>query len=120
MQVGLVDMAPSPISFFFNNRYPSVLCVPTECDDALVRTAAEFRSKHRLPVLTYVHNNGAALLRSAQPRVGVLMRRNAADEALLAATRAANPNEHARLFIADARPKMNAMANMANGKVRQT
>jgi hypothetical protein len=46
------------------------LYVPVEVDDATLAVAASFRSKQRLPALTYLHANGAALCRSAQVRHG--------------------------------------------------
>ncbi len=46
-------------------------------------SAAAFRSKNRLPVITYLHRKtGAVLTRSAQPMVG-LTQKNCSEDALL-------------------------------------
>jgi hypothetical protein len=50
--------------------YPQVWYVPRCLDDGTVRESAAFRSKGRLPVLSYFHRNGAAIVRCAQPLVG--------------------------------------------------
>jgi myotubularin-related protein 1/2 len=65
--------------------YPSQLLVPSSITDAELQTAAAFRGRGRIPVVTWVHPNGAVLARSAQPLVGLMMNsRNEADEALVA------------------------------------
>ena len=54
---------------------------------------AEFRSKGRLPVLTYLHpRNGAAITRCAQPGTGIGGNRCAADENLLHLISRSNAN----------------------------
>jgi hypothetical protein len=55
------------------DTYPSVLCVPAAANDELLREARKFRSKKRLPALTWCHpTNGATLSRCAQPREGAV------------------------------------------------
>ena len=51
--------------------YPKRLFVPTKAPQSVIEGSARFRSKSRLPVLTYLHKNGAAIIRCAQPLVGV-------------------------------------------------
>lgn len=68
--------------------------------------AAQRRHTGRLPVLSYIHTNGAALLRSAQPRPGLTRARCVEDELLIAAAlRGAlrrsihNTNKHIDTYI---------------------
>ncbi|EHA8588476.1 hypothetical protein COCNU_scaffold005364G000010 [Cocos nucifera] len=69
--------------------------------------------------LLQVIGTGAVLARSSQPLVGLMMNlRSNADEKLVAAlcTQTADGKEHRRkLYIADARPRKNALANGAMG-----
>ena len=52
--------------------YPSLLITPSSASPALVKGTARFRSKGRLPALTYYHGaSGAALLRCSQPLSGL-------------------------------------------------
>lgn len=37
--------------------YPKYLYVPSSCSNTVLMGSAKFRSKGRLPVLTYLHNN---------------------------------------------------------------
>ena len=46
--------------------YPALLVVPAAVDDQLLRSCSRFRSKGRVPALTWLHPNGAALCRSSQ------------------------------------------------------
>ena len=86
-----------------------------------IETAASYRSKKRLPALTWVHpENNAPLCRCAQPRSGFTQMASMPedDEMLLAirstvmTTELPNPILH----IFDARPKLNANANALAGK----
>jgi hypothetical protein len=63
--------------------YPDTLTVPASADDALLGAASKFRSKGRVPSLTWLHPNGAALCRSSQPLPGLGDRRCEQDEKLL-------------------------------------
>jgi hypothetical protein len=71
-----------------SDSYPPFFIVPTEFSDAELYTASAYRSKQRLPVVTYRHTRegvatGAVLTRSAQPMVGLTMKLCSADEKLL-------------------------------------
>lgn len=96
------------------DTYPSRLYVPADADAALLVGSARFRSKGRLPVLTYLHGNGASICRCSQPLSG-FSARCYEDEQLLSAIRATNPRSEF-MYVVDTRPKMNAMANRAVGK----
>jgi hypothetical protein len=64
--------------------YPAVLAFPKSVDDESLIAAAPFRSKQRLPTLSWRSTvNNATISRSSQPMVGLGMSRNAADEFLL-------------------------------------
>jgi len=95
--------------------YPSLLVIPYSATTALVEGAARFRSKGRIPALTYYHGDSeAALLRCSQPRSGI-KRRSTEDEQYL--TCVAQASKHGRpLLIVDTRPKINALHNRMGGK----
>ncbi|XP_046807439.1 myotubularin-related protein 9 [Lucilia cuprina] len=63
--------------------YGSVLIVPKIITDEQIVQSAAFRDGGRFPVLSYRHENGAALLRSAQPLSIQGIKRCRADEAIL-------------------------------------
>lgn len=65
---------------------------------------------------SYLYKNEAAILRCAQPCSGINAKRNREDELLLAAVWEANPSDKP-VIIVDTRPKINAVANKAKGKV---
>ena len=97
------------------STYPDQLMVPVSSTAELVRGSARFRSKARLPVLTYYHDTtGAALVRCSQPLSG-LKGRSSEDEAYISSIVASNPCSN-YLYIVDTRPRINAMANRAGGK----
>lgn len=88
--------------------YPSKLIVPRSISDTVLKHAAKFRSKQRIPVLTYIHpTSNSYLLRSSQPQTGLKLRRNIQDEKIL---------EAAELTVLiDPRPLANVLANQAMG-----
>lgn len=91
--------------------YPQVLLVPAACSDDVVREVAEFRSKQRLPALSWLNaRTGAAIVRCAQPLVGVLGRKSEADEQLFQFIAQANPVNQS-IAMVDARPYLNALVN---------
>ncbi|KAI9587378.1 myotubularin-related protein 9 isoform X1 [Glossina fuscipes] len=63
--------------------YGAALIVPKCITDEQIVQSATFRDGGRFPVLCYRHENGAALLRSAQPISTQSMKRCRADEAIL-------------------------------------
>ena len=100
--------------------YPETLIVPAKIGDAVLGHAARFRSKARLPVLTFRHGvTGACLLRSSQPMVGLTFNRSIQDERLVelafSVQHVAVNNNHPMNWIVDARPTANAVANVALG-----
>lgn len=66
--------------------YPRLLCVPAKISDAVLYHAAKFRSRGRLPALSYVYaRNGMSITRSSQPLVGIKAKRSIQDEKLIEA-----------------------------------
>ena len=89
--------------------------VPASASSSSVLGSSKFRSKGRLPILTFYHDKtGAALVRCAQPLSG-LKGRSSEDEQYISSIIASNPCSNF-LYIVDTRPKINAMANRAGGK----
>ncbi|CAF2155693.1 unnamed protein product [Brassica napus] len=100
--------------------YPFAFMVPKSISDEELLQACSFRAKCRLPVITWCQpGSGAVIARSSQPLVGLMMNmRSNFDEKLVAAfctQLGANKGERRKLYIADARPRKNALANGAMG-----
>ncbi|RMZ91411.1 hypothetical protein DV736_g1359, partial [Chaetothyriales sp. CBS 134916] len=82
--------------YHFSPTYPALVAVPAAISDNTLKYAAAYRSRARIPVLTYLHPvNSCSITRSSQPMVGVRGHRSIQDETLLAAifstTRAERP-----------------------------
>jgi len=105
--------------------YPSRFLVPLCLTKAEFKDAAKFRSKRRLPALTWQSpSSKACLVRSAQPMVGVTGARSSADERLLDLYRVhgdksllADPraNELRELYLVDCRAQIAATGNSLKG-----
>ncbi|XP_068443984.1 myotubularin [Clinocottus analis] len=96
------------------DTYPTVLAVPFKSKDEDLKRVAAFRSRGRIPVLSWIHReNQAVIVRCSQPLVGMSGKRNRDDERYLDVIREAN--DTAKLTIYDARPSVNAVANKATG-----
>ncbi|XP_071951278.1 phosphatidylinositol-3,5-bisphosphate 3-phosphatase MTMR2-like isoform X2 [Antedon mediterranea] len=101
--------------YTFCETYPSVFSVPTAADDELLRQVATFRSKNRIPVLSWIHpQSQATITRCSQPLVGMASKRSKEDEKYIQMVLDANAQSH-KLVIMDARPGVNAIANKAKG-----
>lgn len=89
--------------------------MPTAATDEDLQASAAFRSRGRLPVLSWIHpESQATITRCAQPLVGVGGKRSREDERYIQLIMDANAQSH-KLFIMDARPMPNALANKAKG-----
>ncbi|XP_006660379.1 phosphatidylinositol-3-phosphatase myotubularin-1-like [Oryza brachyantha] len=102
------------------STYPSALIVPRSISDEDLFQASSFRSGRRLPVISWCDpGSGAVLARSSQPLVGLMMNfRNNTDEKLVSSlcTQIIDATGSLRkLYIVDARPRANALANGAKG-----
>ncbi|CAG9110478.1 unnamed protein product [Plutella xylostella] len=97
------------------DSYPAVWAVPAAANDDLLRSVAAFRSRGRIPVLSWIHpSSQATITRCSQPLVGVSGKRSREDERYIQLIMDANAQAH-KLFIMDARPSANAIANKAKG-----
>ncbi|KAF8397830.1 hypothetical protein HHK36_016755 [Tetracentron sinense] len=97
----------------------NLYCLADTSDEEVLQ-ASTFRARCRLPVISWCHpGTGAVLARSSQPLVGLMMNtRSNADEKLVAALCTQNVvarGPRRKLYIADARPRKNALANGAMG-----
>ncbi|XP_052184873.1 phosphatidylinositol-3-phosphatase myotubularin-1-like isoform X2 [Diospyros lotus] len=100
--------------------YPFALLIPKCISDEDVLQSSTFRARSRFPVISWCHpGTGAVIARSSQPLIGLMMNmRSNADERLVGAlcTELAGEKQPRRkLYIADARPRKNALANGAMG-----
>lgn len=97
------------------DSYPAVLVVPSAASEEDLRQVAQFRSRGRIPVLSWLHpESQASLTRCAQPLVGVSGKRSREDERYVQLIMDANAQSH-KIYIMDARPSANAVANKARG-----
>ena len=104
--------------------YPSLLAVPAQISDDVLRVASTFRTKSRLPSLSWVHpTSGACLCRSSQPKVGLQRNTSREDQEFLFAIAeqgllCRNPElgrKERQIHIFDARPIKAAMGNTVMG-----
>ncbi|TYZ59750.1 hypothetical protein PybrP1_009825 [[Pythium] brassicae (nom. inval.)] len=98
------------------STYPSLYVVPATVSDRVLFVAAKFRSKNRIPALSWrdIHT-GAVICRSSQPLVGLSQKQCDEDVFLIQAIAAANPSS-TKLVIIDARPWKNAVAQKTVGR----
>lgn len=97
------------------DTYPGILVVPSAASEDDLRQVAQFRMQNRIPVLSWLHpESQASLTRCAQPGVGVSGRRSREDERYVQMIMDANAQSH-KIYIMDARPSANAVANKARG-----
>ncbi|XP_039105823.1 myotubularin isoform X3 [Hyaena hyaena] len=93
------------------DTYPALLVVPYRASDDDLRRVATFRSRNRIPVLSWIHpENKTVIVRCSQPLVGMSGKRNKDDEKYLDVIRETN-RQISKLTIYDARPNVNAVAN---------
>ena len=102
-------------NYEFSPTYPQYFCVPSSLNFSELQGSLSFRSKGRIPILTWKHKRSdAALLRSSQPLIGVVGNYSTGDEQLLKYVHDLNLNFD-KLKIIDARGKNAASANHARG-----
>ena len=98
-----------------SDTYPEFFLSPASVDADVISASLRFRSRGRLPAVVWF-SGSVSLSRASQPKTGILGARSAEDEKLLAALGSANSAAAgAGLFIMDARPRLNAVANRASG-----
>ena len=72
--------------YTFSPTYPGLLVVPSKISDNVIKYAGPYRSRARIPVLTYLHSlNNCSITRSSQPLVGFRGNRSIQDEKLVSA-----------------------------------
>lgn len=90
-----------------------MVLVPSAITDGMIAGCIRFRSKQRLPALTWHDSKaGGCIYRCAQPMAGITGKHSEDDEALVAALK--NPLSD-DLTIFDCRSKMAANANSLKG-----
>lgn len=92
---------------------PRKIYVPSEASTAMLIGSSRFRSKARLPVLTYLHSNQASICRCSQPLSG-FSARCLEDEQMLEAIRNTNPNSKF-MYVVDTRPRVRRCDAMGMG-----
>lgn len=100
------------------STYPQHLIVPETITDVELHDIAQFRSRGRFPVATWIHaTNGAVISRSSQPLVGLKSTRCTADEDLVQHLCCASSTSKSLSYsILDARGQLAAMGNKTMGK----
>lgn len=80
------------IDYGFSPTYPALLPVPSSISDNTLNYAGRYRSRVRIPVLTYLHPvNNCSITRSSQPLAGLRGNRSIQDEKLVSACFSATP-----------------------------
>lgn len=83
---GAWRLAEANVAYKLCATYPAALVVPKTISDNVLFYAAKFRSKGRVPVLSYyLKLNQCTITRCSQPLVGLKQARSMQDEAVLAA-----------------------------------
>ncbi|KAH6719921.1 protein-tyrosine phosphatase-like protein [Leptodontidium sp. MPI-SDFR-AT-0119] len=83
--------------YAFSPTYPALLPVPSTISDNTLNYAGRYRSRVRIPVLTYLHPvNNCSITRSSQPLAGLRGNRSIQDEKLVSAcfSACAQPDEN--------------------------
>lgn len=70
-------------SFKYCTTYPTKLVLPVQMLDYDLLETAKFRTKGRMPILSFVHRNSRLMYRSGQISAGFFSKRSEADEMLL-------------------------------------
>jgi myotubularin-related protein 1/2 len=110
-------------NYKISDTYPSIFAVPTTATDDDLKAVASFRSRGRIPILSWLHPiTHAAIVRCSQPLVGVSGRKNQMDEKYFEMIMEANADRVTliesnprKIHVMDARPLVNAIANKARG-----
>lgn len=100
--------------------YPALLVVPRAISNSQVEGCSKFRTRNRLPVLTYYHKElGTSIWRCSQCAQGYGRRSTDDEDMLMEIGRTSNNSQsmisNSKIMIFDARPKLNAQANRIKG-----
>ncbi|ELP85156.1 hypothetical protein EIN_081980 [Entamoeba invadens IP1] len=104
--------------YAMSSTYPALVYVPKTATDAMIKSAINYRSKGRFPVLTWFNDKmGSALLRSSQPLPGLITsvttKQIPGDMDYLCKVDEVTGRK--LLHVLDSRPLLNAMTNKAAG-----
>eukprot|EP01080_Neovahlkampfia_damariscottae_P005143 gene5143-8749_t len=112
LEFGMWRISDVNVKFAISETYPKYFCVPKSVSDSDIKAAAHFRSKGRLPVLTWFDkNSGASLTRASQPLIGINIQNKKNKEDLELIQSILKTNTNPKLIILDLRPRANAEAN---------
>ena len=101
-------------NYLLCSSYPTFLITVAAINDNDLRESAQFRTKQRLPVLSYYYyNSRGTIWRSSQPKTGLSGNRNVFEEELL--NKITEIGNSKKLYIYDCRPYLAAMANKLKG-----
>ena len=101
-------------NYLLCSTYPTYLITVGSISDNNLQESAQFRTKQRLPVLSYYYyNSRGTIWRSSQPKTGLSGNRNVFDEELL--NKIIEIGNSKKLYIYDCRPYLAAMANKLKG-----
>ena len=123
-RIGLIakdGQRPTAYRIFTNNyklspTYPSKFVVPSKVDDEMLKEIAKYRSKARVPAVTWIHSKSrGVIVRCAQPMRGAKDKRCSQDEFFIKTIRELSRNKN-KIYIIDARAEIAAMGNRAMGK----
>lgn len=102
------------VEYILCPSYPQSLVVPCTIPDEVLNQVGLYRSKGRIPALSYFHRRrGTAITRCAQPLAGLIGKSSDADQQLIQAIRLASPG--GKLVIIDARSPAAATGNSFKG-----
>lgn len=102
------------IDFKLCETYPKFLVVPANVSDGELTEISKFRSKGRIPCLSWLNlKNDASLLRCSQPLTGFSGIRCKEDEQFCA--KVISVSKKGQMYILDARPWVNAAGNKMIG-----
>jgi myotubularin-related protein 6/7/8 len=74
------------VDYGFSETYPALLPVPSSISDNTLNYAGRYRSRARIPALTYLHPvNNCSITRCSQPLTGLRGNRSIQDEKLVSA-----------------------------------
>jgi myotubularin-related protein 6/7/8 len=115
--------------YAFSPTYPALLVVPNTITDNTLNYAGRYRSRVRIPALTYLHPvNNCSITRSSQPLAGLRGNRSIQDEKLVSAcftASAAPDNGDASLPISRSSPAssqvdLNGTPPVTDGELSET
>jgi hypothetical protein len=103
--------------FKLSPTYPRLFVVPASISADTLAAVCKFRSRARVPAISYVHPvTLATMSRSAQPMSGLASHRSGHDEELIRALLQLNRPRCGSFMFVDARGKLAATGNQAMGK----